>query len=161
MDRISKCESLLNCKIIDPFLKGMVSGEEKCFFYSKFNWKRLWSKSSERAKAISEAGFIAKEVSLCVWCYLARNYPLWAALYGQTLNLDLCCQQLKHLKEAEANSFCQQEGNCVSSGQRKTADVDIGLSEVPSACLEDFYISTYTSNLVLTITHHSVHFFAV
>ena len=47
--RMDACESLLNCNKIDPFLKRMVTGDEKWVTYENVKRKLLWSKSGEVA----------------------------------------------------------------------------------------------------------------
>ncbi|GFX82201.1 histone-lysine N-methyltransferase SETMAR [Trichonephila clavipes] len=73
MDRISICEDLAKRNEIDPFLKRMVTGDEKWIPYYNIVRKRSCSKCGEAAQ---------KEL-----------LP-----HGQTLNSDLCCQQLDRLK---------------------------------------------------------------
>ncbi|GFV59897.1 mariner transposase [Trichonephila clavipes] len=68
MDQISICEALVIRNEIDPFLKWMVTGDEKWVPYDNIVGKRSGSKSSEAAQT------------------------------GQTLNSDIYCQQLDHLK---------------------------------------------------------------
>ncbi|XP_046820280.1 histone-lysine N-methyltransferase SETMAR-like [Vespa crabro] len=73
MDRISICEALAKRNEIDPFLKRMVTGDEKWVTYDNIVRKRSWSKRDEVAQM--------------------ELLP-----YGQTLNSDLYCQQLERLK---------------------------------------------------------------
>ncbi|GFU75562.1 histone-lysine N-methyltransferase SETMAR [Trichonephila clavipes] len=70
MDRISICEALDKWNEIDPFLKRMVTGDEKWVTYDKTVRKGSRSKHGEAAQT------------------------------GQTLNSDLYCQQLDRLKLA-------------------------------------------------------------
>ncbi|GFX72481.1 histone-lysine N-methyltransferase SETMAR [Trichonephila clavipes] len=69
-DRIFICEAMVKRNEIDPFLKRMVTGDEKWVPYDNIVRKRSWSKLSE------------------------------AAQRGQTLNSDIYCQQLDRLKLA-------------------------------------------------------------
>ncbi|GFU66725.1 putative DD34D transposase [Trichonephila clavipes] len=68
MGRISICESLAKRNEIDPFLKWMVTGDEKGVPYDNNLRKRSWSKCDEAAQT------------------------------GQKLNSDIYCQQLDYLK---------------------------------------------------------------
>ncbi|GFW74618.1 hypothetical protein TNCV_961931 [Trichonephila clavipes] len=71
MDRISICEVLAKWKEIDPFLKWRVTGT-----------------NSQEGSTVYLVG-------------LERNHLLGVApVWGQTLNSDLYCQQLDHLKQA-------------------------------------------------------------
>ncbi|GFV32729.1 mariner transposase [Trichonephila clavipes] len=47
MDRISICEALAKRNEIDPFLKRMVTGDEKWVTYDNIVRKRSWSKCGE------------------------------------------------------------------------------------------------------------------
>ncbi|GFU86750.1 histone-lysine N-methyltransferase SETMAR, partial [Trichonephila clavipes] len=73
MDRISICEALVKRNEIDPFLKWMVTGDEKWVTYYNIVRKRSWSKCGEAAQT--------------------EMLP-----HGQTLNSGLYCQQLERLK---------------------------------------------------------------
>ena len=84
------CESLLNRNKIDPFLKRMVTGDEKWITYDKVKRKRSWSKSGEAAQT----------VFLCVWWDWQGIIHYELLHYGQTLNSDLYCQQLDRLNAA-------------------------------------------------------------
>ena len=100
MDRISICESLLNRNKIDPFLKRMITGDEKWVTYDNVKRKRSWSKGSEPAQTVAKPGLTARKVLLCVWWDWQGIIHHELLPYGQTLNSDLYCQQLDRLKEA-------------------------------------------------------------
>ncbi|GFU33417.1 hypothetical protein TNCV_4362391 [Trichonephila clavipes] len=53
MDRISICETLSKRNEIGPFLKRMVTGDEKWITYDNIVRKRSWSKSSEAAHSVA------------------------------------------------------------------------------------------------------------
>ncbi|GFY25227.1 histone-lysine N-methyltransferase SETMAR [Trichonephila clavipes] len=71
IDQISICEALAKRNEIDLFLKRMVTDDEKWVPYDNTVRKQSWSKSGEAAQTLLP--------------------------YGQTLNLDLYCQQLDRL----------------------------------------------------------------
>ncbi|GFU42902.1 histone-lysine N-methyltransferase SETMAR [Trichonephila clavipes] len=75
MDRISICKALVKRNEIDPFLKRMVTGDEKWVTYDNIVRNRSWSKCGESAQT--------------------ELLP-----HGQALNSDLYCQQLDCLKLA-------------------------------------------------------------
>ncbi|GFW04675.1 histone-lysine N-methyltransferase SETMAR [Trichonephila clavipes] len=54
MDRISICEVLAKRNEIDPFLKWMVTGDEKWVTYYNIVRKRSWSKCGEAAQTVAE-----------------------------------------------------------------------------------------------------------
>ncbi|GFW09025.1 histone-lysine N-methyltransferase SETMAR [Trichonephila clavipes] len=67
MDRIFFSEALAKRKEIDPFLKQMVTGDEKWVTYDNIEQKRLWSKRGEAAQKVAKPGLTARKVLLCIW----------------------------------------------------------------------------------------------
>ena len=65
--RMDACESLLNRNKIDPFLKRMLTGDEKWVSYDNVKRKRSWSKSGEAAQTVAKPGLTTRKVLLCVW----------------------------------------------------------------------------------------------
>ena len=94
------CESLLNRNKIDPFLKRMVTGDEKWVTYDNVKRKRSGSKSGEAAQTVAKPGLMARKVLLCVWWDWQGIIHYELLTYGQTLNSDLYCQQLDRLNTA-------------------------------------------------------------
>ncbi|GFV92302.1 mariner transposase [Trichonephila clavipes] len=64
MDQISICEALAKRNEIDPFLKCMVTGNEKRVTYDNIVRKRSWSKRSEAAQMLAKPGLTARKVLL-------------------------------------------------------------------------------------------------
>ena len=79
MDRISICESLLNRNKIDPFLKRIVTGDEKWVTYDNIERKRSWSKLGEAAQTVAKTGFYGQEGFAVCLVRLAINHLLRAA----------------------------------------------------------------------------------
>ena len=96
--RMEACESLLNRNKIDPFLKRMVTGDEKWVTYDNVKRKRSWSKSSEAAQMVAKPRLTARKVFLCVW---------W------TLNSNPHCQQLDRLNAA----LMQKRSSLINRGR--------------------------------------------
>ena len=71
--RMNACESLLNRNKIDPFLKRMVTGDEKWVTYDNVKRKRYWSKSGEAAQTVVKPGLTARKVLLCVSWWVKRS----------------------------------------------------------------------------------------
>ncbi|GFW46258.1 mariner Mos1 transposase [Trichonephila clavipes] len=100
MDRISICETLTKRNEIDPFLKWMVTVDEKWVTYYNIVRKRSWSKRSEAVQTVAKPGLMARKVLLCIW-WIWKGIIYYELLpYGQTLNSVLYCQQLDYLKLA-------------------------------------------------------------
>ncbi|GFU20711.1 histone-lysine N-methyltransferase SETMAR [Trichonephila clavipes] len=61
MDRISICEALAKRNEIDPFLKRMVTGDEKWVSHYNTVHKRSWSKCGEAAQTVAKPGLTARK----------------------------------------------------------------------------------------------------
>jgi len=62
MDRINICDTLLKRNEIEPFLKRMITGDEKWITYNNPIRKRSWIKKREKAQAIAKPGLTRKKV---------------------------------------------------------------------------------------------------
>ncbi|GFV91086.1 mariner transposase [Trichonephila clavipes] len=91
MDRISKCEALAKRNEIEPFLKRMVTGDEKWVTYNNTVRKQSWSKRSEEAQTVIKPGLTARKVLLSIWWDWKGIIYYELLPYGQTLNSDLYC----------------------------------------------------------------------
>ncbi|GFS83888.1 histone-lysine N-methyltransferase SETMAR [Trichonephila clavipes] len=67
MDRISICEALAKRNEIDPFLKRMVTGDEKWVTYDNIMRKRSWSRRCVAAQTVAKPGLTSRRVLLCIW----------------------------------------------------------------------------------------------
>ncbi|GFU52885.1 hypothetical protein TNCV_1142041 [Trichonephila clavipes] len=67
INRISICEALAKRNEIDPFLKWMVTGDEKWVTYYNIVRKRSLSKCGEAAETVTKLGLSARKVLLCIW----------------------------------------------------------------------------------------------
>ncbi|GFX37742.1 mariner Mos1 transposase [Trichonephila clavipes] len=112
MDRISICEALAKRNKIDPFLKRMVTGDEKWVTYDNIVQKRSCSKRGEAAQTVAKPELKARKVLLCIsWDWKGIIYYELLP-YGQTLNSDLYCQQLDCLKVAIDQNWSTEEVLC-------------------------------------------------
>ncbi|GFV35975.1 mariner transposase [Trichonephila clavipes] len=75
MDRIFICEVLAKRNEIDPFLKRMVTGDEKWVTYYSIMRKRSWSKFGEAAQAVVKPGLTSRKALLYL-LGLERNHLL-------------------------------------------------------------------------------------
>ncbi|GFX03751.1 histone-lysine N-methyltransferase SETMAR [Trichonephila clavipes] len=100
MDRISICEALSKRNEIDPFLKRMVTEDEKWVRYDNIVRKRSWSKRREAVQTVAKPGLTARKVLLCIWWDWKGIIYNELLPYDQTLNLDPYCKQLDRLKLA-------------------------------------------------------------
>ncbi|GFV34182.1 histone-lysine N-methyltransferase SETMAR [Trichonephila clavipes] len=97
MDRIPICEAMDKRK---EMIKRMITGDEKWVTYNNIVRKRSWPKRGEAAQTVTKPGLTARKVLLCIWWDWKGIIYYELLLYGQTLNLDIYCQQLDRLKLA-------------------------------------------------------------
>ncbi|GFY07641.1 transposase [Trichonephila clavipes] len=79
MDQVSTCKVLAKQNEINPFLKRMVSGDDKWVTYYNIVRKRSWSKCGEAAQTVAKPGLTARKVLLCIWPHtpVATRQNLW------------------------------------------------------------------------------------
>ena len=86
LDHISACDSLLKCNKNIPFLKQIVTGDEKWILYDNVEQKRSWGKQNE-PPTTPKAGLHPKRVILCIWGVLYHElFP-----ENQTVNSNKYC----------------------------------------------------------------------
>lgn len=100
MDRVSICETLLKRNEIEPFLKRLITGDEKWVRYDNNVRKSSWSKKGQAAQTVAKPGLTSRKVMLCVW-WDWRGVVYHELLQsGQTIDSTLYCQQLTRLHHA-------------------------------------------------------------
>ena len=67
MDRINICDTLLKRNEIEPFLKRIITGDEKWITHDNPTRKRSWTKKGEKAQATAKPGLTRKKMMLYVW----------------------------------------------------------------------------------------------
>ncbi|XP_014602089.1 PREDICTED: histone-lysine N-methyltransferase SETMAR-like isoform X2 [Polistes canadensis] len=90
MDRIFICESLLKRNEIEPFLKRLITGDEK--------WITL--QQSESSKTVIKSEFTSSKVMLCVWWDWKGIVYYELLSPGQMIDSNLYCKQLDKVHQA-------------------------------------------------------------
>ena len=111
MDRINICDTLLKRNEIKPFLKRMITSDEKWITYDNPTRKRSWIKKEEKAQAIAKPGLTRKKVILCVWkrmSYLVVN---------DSLPVPLCCSIKQLIPNFTVNNCRDYNKQLRGSGQ--------------------------------------------
>ena len=100
LGHISACDSLLRRNKTIPFLKQIVTGDEKWILYNNVGWKRSWGKRNEPPPTTPKAGLHPKKVMLCIWWDWkgVLYYELFPE--NQTINSKKYYSQLDQLKAA-------------------------------------------------------------
>ena len=82
-----------------PFLKQIVTGDEKWILYNNVEWKRPWGKGNEPPPTTPKAGLQPKKVMLCIWWDWKGVLYYELLVENQTINSKYC-SQLDQLKAA-------------------------------------------------------------
>lgn len=99
IDRIAICDSLLKRNNSDPFLKRIVTGDEKWVLYEDVTRKRSWCKPGEKPQICAKAGLHPKKSLLSVWWDWKGVIHFEVIPHGQTINSEIYCAQLERLNE--------------------------------------------------------------
>ena len=97
---ISACDSLLKRNENIPFLKQIVTGDEKRTLYNNVERKRSWGKGNEPPPTTPKAGLHPKKVMLCMWWDWKGVLYYELLPENQTINSKKHCSQLDQLKAA-------------------------------------------------------------
>ncbi|KAL6417162.1 hypothetical protein ACFW04_014667 [Cataglyphis niger] len=98
--RISICDSLLKRNENDPFLKNLVTGDEKWIVYNNVTRKRSWVKQDQPAQTASKAEIHQKKIMLSVWWDYKGILYFELMPQNQTINSNVYVEQLDKLKDA-------------------------------------------------------------
>jgi len=98
--RISICDSLLKRNEIDPFLKRLITGDEKWIVYNNVNRKRSWVMQDEPAQTTPKAEIHQKKIMLSVWWDYKGILHFELLPRNQTINSNVYVQQLAKLSVA-------------------------------------------------------------
>lgn len=100
MDRISICDSLLKRNNVVPFLKRMITGDEKWIVYDNVKRKRSYGKRDEPPQTTPKQNIHAQKIMLCVWWDFKGIVYYELLPQNQTINSERYCAQLDRLKAA-------------------------------------------------------------
>lgn len=111
--RIDICDSLLKREQSDPFLKRLITGDEKWIVYNNVKRRRSWTKRGEPAKTIPKAEIHQKKVMLSVWWDFKGIVFFELLPMNKTINSDRYCGQLEklaHSIQQERPELANQKG---------------------------------------------------
>jgi [histone H3]-lysine36 N-dimethyltransferase SETMAR len=98
-DRLSVCEMLSKRNKDDPFLKRIITGDEKWVRYENIVRKKSWKKKDEPSGTQPKAGLTESKVMLCIWWDWKGVVHYEVLPPGLTMNSVLYCKQLDRLEE--------------------------------------------------------------
>ena len=117
--RISNYDSLLKRNEADPFLKRIITGDEKWVIYDNVVRKRSWSQRDEPAQLTSKTDIHQKKAILSVWWnfkgivyfeLLPRNQNINSNVYyRQLLKLDKEFKEKRPELSTHKGVICHQE----------------------------------------------------
>ena len=84
----------------DPFLKRIITGDEKCIVYNNVVRKRSWSKRYEPPQTTLKAELHQEMIMLSVWWNWEVVVFFELLPRNQTINSDVYCRQLNKLNAA-------------------------------------------------------------
>lgn len=100
MDRISISDALLKRNENEPFLKQLITGDEKWILYNNVQRKRSWGKQNVPPLTTAKDGLHPKKVMLCIWWDWKGVLYHELLPHNRTINSDVYCAQLDRLKAA-------------------------------------------------------------
>lgn len=100
LQRTSICTSLLARYDVDPFLKRIVTGDEKWVLYLNVERKSQWLSPGQTPIPTAKPGLHPKKVLLCVWWDMGGVVYFELLDMNQTITADIYCQQLASLRAA-------------------------------------------------------------
>ena len=100
LDHISACDSLLKRNENIPFVKQVVTGDEKLILYNNVERKRLWGKRNEPPLTTPKAGLHPKKVMLCIWWDWKGVLYYELLPENQAIHSNKYCSQSDQLKAA-------------------------------------------------------------
>ncbi|KAL0852079.1 hypothetical protein ABMA28_000324 [Loxostege sticticalis] len=99
MNRVLICDSLLRRNETEPFLKKLITGDEKWITYDKNVRKRSWSKAGQASQTVAKPGLTSNKVMLCLWWDWKGIIHYELLPPGRTIDSELYCEQLMRLKQ--------------------------------------------------------------
>jgi len=98
--RINICDMLIKRQENDPFLKRLITGDEKWIVYNNVVRKRSWCRRDDLPQATSKADIHQRKVMLSVW-WDRKGVVFFELLpRNQTINSNVYCRQLDSLNES-------------------------------------------------------------
>lgn len=100
--RLDACDLLLKKNEEHPFLKKMITGDEKWIVYNNVKRRRSWGPKNSRPQTTAKAGLHPKKMMLCIWWDIKGVVYYELLPENQTINAAKYCEQLDRLREAVA-----------------------------------------------------------
>ena len=102
LDRYDACAALLQRSEREPFLRNLITGDEKWVLYNNVSPSSSWVLKGSAPQATAKAGLHPKKVMLSIWWDMKGVVFFELLEPNQTINTAKYCEQLDKLKEAVA-----------------------------------------------------------
>ncbi len=73
LNRVDICDNLKIRNKKTPFLKNLITGDEKWIVCNHVTQKRSWGKANEPPQSTSKEGFYPRKVMLSIWWHINGN----------------------------------------------------------------------------------------
>lgn len=98
--RVDICDVLLRKYSEDPFLRRMITGDEKWILYKNVAQKKCWVERGRQPETIAKPEIHQKKVMLCCWWDRKGLVHYELLREGCTVSADVYCEQLENLRDA-------------------------------------------------------------
>jgi len=98
--RMNIYDALLKRYENEPFLKRVITSDEKWITYDNQKRKRSWRRDGEPSQAFANPGLTPNKMMLCVWWDWKGIVHHELLPVDQTINSQLYCGQLQRLRQA-------------------------------------------------------------
>ena len=150
--------SLLAHNKHEPFLKRLVTGDEKWILYENPEWKRSWSQRNQPSQHCAKPGLHPRKVLLCVWWDYKGILYSELLSSGDTINSDKYCTQLEKLREAEKRPGIVNRSNVIFHHDNARPHVAKGVIKNCLNLIRKFYhiphIPQTLPHLITTCSEH-------
>lgn len=102
INRMNMCDTNLKRNEAEPFLKRIITGDEKWIVYKNVKRKRSWCDLNEPPKTIAKADIHQKKVMLSIWWDYKGVIFFELLPRNQSINSEVYCRQLDDLNTALA-----------------------------------------------------------
>lgn len=99
-DRIAICKSLLKKNSLDPFLKRIITGDEKWVIYNNVKRRRSWCSPSESPQSVPKPDLRSRKVMLSIWWDWKGILYYELLPSSERISANKYCSQLEQLKKA-------------------------------------------------------------
>ncbi|GFT75852.1 histone-lysine N-methyltransferase SETMAR [Trichonephila clavipes] len=99
-NRTTTCNLLLQRYNTEPVFDRLITADEKWVLYDNSKHKRQWLSPKEPPRSTAKPGLHPKQALLSVWWGIRGIVHFEVLKLGETVNVDLYCEQLERLNQS-------------------------------------------------------------